>query len=179
MARIHSILSTSTSRRPSILLTKKGMSPTVTRNLKMRTRINKNLLQLKTHTDHPFFVVVPGRCRNGSAGRATHSPLLPSPLRPPPSPKNADAIGMTRSSGTASSSPPPPRPHRVWPLPPQWRSGTASPSRATREEQCGMTCSSASTSPPRRSTGAEEVVVPAEHSGHRLGGLVPLLGLCS
>jgi hypothetical protein len=110
MARIHSILSTSTSRRPSILLTKKGMSPTVTRNLKMRTRINKNLLQLKTHTDHPFFVVVPGRCRNGSAGRATHSPLLPSPLRPPPSPKNADAIGMTRSSGTASSSPPPPVP---------------------------------------------------------------------
>jgi hypothetical protein len=62
------------------------------------------------HTGHRFFIVAPGRHRNGSGGRATHSPLLPSPLYPPPSPENTGVVGTMHSSSTASSSSSPPFP---------------------------------------------------------------------
>jgi hypothetical protein len=62
------------------------------------------------HTGHRFFIVAPGRHRNGSGGRATHSPLLPSPLYPPPSPENTGVVGTMHSSSTTSSSSSPPFP---------------------------------------------------------------------
>jgi hypothetical protein len=121
----------------------------------------QKFLQRKTHTGHPFFVAPPIlrsfpphsilRLRSRtSEPSARHAPRV----RPPPPPSVPAGRGPFLLSGEAAR---PRSPLHVR----RWRS------------------SAASASPLGRSAGAEEVAVPAEHSGHRLGGLAPLLGLRS
>jgi hypothetical protein len=154
------------------------LSSTATRNLKMGTEMSTVAIKIFSK----------GRCiratdssslRPGDAemDQADAPPILRSfPLHSVLHLHLRTPASSARCTPRAQPSPPPPlRSRRAQPLPPLWWCSTASasPPRAMVEEQHGLSL------PPGRSAGIEEVVVPVEHSGHCLGGLVPLLGLCS